>query len=327
MALDWRWARSPLTRCGNRTTHTGIQSAFGFTGNLVDATTGLLYLRARDYDAATGQFLSVDPAVDKTRQPYAYSGNNPVSRTDPSGLCPVNGGANVADCTPEDFGGASWLLSPVATFVGDGLRSPVGTAVSSFAIGIGDGASFGETARLREEWSPGSDCFVDKSGFYYAGVGVGVVGAFIATPFAISRVLGAAGRVVVAVRGAVSAVRGASVVAEASGAVAEGAEDLTIVGRWMSAQEHEAMLATGRVQEGTSGMTFVASPASIDSFLAQAASGSRYVEFGVPASALSAAGREGWAVLRGPGSMWAKHGLALSEMPIAQGIEWIASKL
>lgn len=71
---------------GNRTTQIGTQSAFGFTGNWTDPDTGLLYLRARDYDPATGQFLTVDPAVDKTRQPYAYTGNNPVSRTDPTGL-------------------------------------------------------------------------------------------------------------------------------------------------------------------------------------------------------------------------------------------------
>jgi RHS repeat-associated protein len=58
---------------GNRT-HTGTaDSAFGYTGNWTDPGTGLLYLRARDYDPATGQFLAVDPAVDSTRQPYAYT--------------------------------------------------------------------------------------------------------------------------------------------------------------------------------------------------------------------------------------------------------------
>ena len=71
---------------GNRATYTGTQSAFGFTGNWTDPDTDLVYLRARDYDPATGQFLSVDPAVDVTRQPYAYVGNNPISRTDPTGL-------------------------------------------------------------------------------------------------------------------------------------------------------------------------------------------------------------------------------------------------
>lgn len=71
---------------GNRASSAGQKSAFGFTGNWTDSDTGLVYLRARDYDPATAQFLSVDPAVDVTKQPYAYAGNNPISRTDPTGL-------------------------------------------------------------------------------------------------------------------------------------------------------------------------------------------------------------------------------------------------
>src|SRR5947209_17608331 len=45
------------------------------------------YLRARYYDPSTGQFISRDPAVASTRQPYAYVGDNPLNGTDPSGLC------------------------------------------------------------------------------------------------------------------------------------------------------------------------------------------------------------------------------------------------
>jgi RHS repeat-associated protein len=42
-------------------------------------------LIGRYYDPATGQFLSVDPLVDETRQPYAYTGDDPVNDTDPIG--------------------------------------------------------------------------------------------------------------------------------------------------------------------------------------------------------------------------------------------------
>ena len=80
-------ATSTFDEFGNRVHHTGTSdSAFGFTGAWTDADTGLVHLRARDYDPATGQFLTVDPAVDQTRQPYAYTGNNPLTRTDPTGL-------------------------------------------------------------------------------------------------------------------------------------------------------------------------------------------------------------------------------------------------
>jgi RHS repeat-associated protein len=70
--------------------HVGAaDSAIGYTGNWTDPDTGLVYLRARDYDPATAQFMTIDPVVDVTRQPYTYVSNNPLVDTDPTGLCPV----------------------------------------------------------------------------------------------------------------------------------------------------------------------------------------------------------------------------------------------
>ena len=40
----------------------------------------------RYYDPATGQFPSVDPAIDFTGQPYAYVADDPTNATDPQGL-------------------------------------------------------------------------------------------------------------------------------------------------------------------------------------------------------------------------------------------------
>lgn len=62
----------------------------GFVGGTDDPTTGLTHLGAREYDQATGRFLSVDPVMD-TGDPqqmngYAYSHNNPVTNSDPAGL-------------------------------------------------------------------------------------------------------------------------------------------------------------------------------------------------------------------------------------------------
>ena len=53
---------------------------------VVDAESGLIYLRARYYDPATGQFLSRDPLVALTGEAYGYAGNNPLNGTDPLGL-------------------------------------------------------------------------------------------------------------------------------------------------------------------------------------------------------------------------------------------------
>ncbi len=58
----------------------------GYDGQYTISDTGLIYLRARTYDPATAQFLSVDPAEALTRAPYGYAQKNPLTFGDPSGL-------------------------------------------------------------------------------------------------------------------------------------------------------------------------------------------------------------------------------------------------
>jgi RHS repeat-associated protein len=75
---------------GNPETTGGLtaQTPFGYVGGYTDGT-GLLYLINRYYDPATGQFLSLDPDVSQTLEPYGYTTGNPVSDTDPLGLFEV----------------------------------------------------------------------------------------------------------------------------------------------------------------------------------------------------------------------------------------------
>jgi RHS repeat-associated protein len=56
-----------------------------YTGQYTDAESGLVFLRARYYDPATAEFLTVDPDTDVTGTPYAYTGGNPVNAVDLSG--------------------------------------------------------------------------------------------------------------------------------------------------------------------------------------------------------------------------------------------------
>jgi RHS repeat-associated protein len=60
-----------------------------FLGDPVDGNTGLTDIGARQYDATTGRFISVDPELHPTQPQtlngYTYAGDNPVTNSDPTG--------------------------------------------------------------------------------------------------------------------------------------------------------------------------------------------------------------------------------------------------
>ncbi|HXB65962.1 MAG TPA: RHS repeat-associated core domain-containing protein [Solirubrobacteraceae bacterium] len=71
---------------GELTGSTGTATTpLGYDGQYTSSDTGLIYLRAREYDPKTAQFLSVDPLVWLTRAPYTYAGDNPLNFGDPTG--------------------------------------------------------------------------------------------------------------------------------------------------------------------------------------------------------------------------------------------------
>jgi RHS repeat-associated protein len=80
--------------------HTGTATTpFGYDAQYACSDTGLIYMRARVYDPATAQFLTVDPLEAISGAPYNYAGHNPVNREDAVGLLwtPIAGGADGAD--------------------------------------------------------------------------------------------------------------------------------------------------------------------------------------------------------------------------------------
>jgi RHS repeat-associated protein len=60
----------------------------------LNTTSGWYDLPFRNYDAALGRFMQVDPlaALDNSTSPFAYGGNNPVVFNDPSGLLKATSG-------------------------------------------------------------------------------------------------------------------------------------------------------------------------------------------------------------------------------------------
>jgi len=82
----------------------------------------------RYYDPTTGEFLTVEPEVATTRQPYLYAGEDPVNETDPSGM----------QCTSTE-----WVIEPGVCTVNTGIwgsgppsgNQPLYTAYHSLEYG------------------------------------------------------------------------------------------------------------------------------------------------------------------------------------------------
>ena len=83
----------------------------------------------------------------------------------------------------------------------------------------------------------------------------------------------------------------------------KGGKGTTRVGRWMSQEEYDKMISTGKVQMSGDNKVHVANPADINAFEKQAPNGSLYVEFDVPSNTISKGGTDGWGIINGPGSL------------------------
>jgi RHS repeat-associated protein len=78
---------------GNVTREVGTKTGlhpFGFAGGLRDRDTGLVRFGARDYDPYAGRWTARDPILFEGAQTnlIVYAGNDPVNRSDPTGLLP-----------------------------------------------------------------------------------------------------------------------------------------------------------------------------------------------------------------------------------------------
>ncbi|WP_228976392.1 RNase A-like domain-containing protein [Streptomyces sp. DH12] len=89
-----------------------------------DPTTGLTHIGAREYDASTGRFISVDPIMDITdplqMNGYTYSNADPVNFSDPTGLIIAECGRQELSCTENG-----------TKVVGTGSKDPGPSAPSS----------------------------------------------------------------------------------------------------------------------------------------------------------------------------------------------------
>lgn len=143
-------------------THTGTASTpLQFSGQYTDAETGLVYLRARYYDPATAQFLTIDPLVSVTGTPYAYVVGNPLNYTDPSGKdCGFWCWAGITVAVVAVSVATAGLADAAIAAGGAGAVSADAAAEGSLQLDVLDGAAAdaeadGTAEDAAEEGSPG----------------------------------------------------------------------------------------------------------------------------------------------------------------------------
>ncbi len=146
----------------------GNLNPFRYRGYYYDTETGLYYLQTRYYDPITGRFISqdsveyADPETINGLNLYAYCGNNPVMRIDPTGTVFLSAlligliigavvgaavGGAVAYKVASDSGATGWELfgwTMLGIFGGAVIGGAIGAAVGAAAPAIGSflGSSF-----------------------------------------------------------------------------------------------------------------------------------------------------------------------------------------
>ena len=133
----------------------------GYDAQYTSSDTGLVYMRARVYDPATAQFLTVDPLDAISGQPYSYAGDSPLTYGDSLGLLwtPLAGGAAGADAAC----GATFEVPGVdiGTCGAAGIAS--GAAALGAAVGVvtaiagNEGGDEGE-AELKQKEAERENC-------------------------------------------------------------------------------------------------------------------------------------------------------------------------
>lgn len=134
----------------------------GFVSGTTDPGTGLVNLGAREYDAPTGSFISPDAVINPTDpqdlNAYAYSGDDPASDSDPTGLCPSADCAGAVDAPPAPSPGQPSTGIPCGTpggfpcqsgGGGTGARSNPGQGCSRFDVCPGGSTGHAPTPRVK----------------------------------------------------------------------------------------------------------------------------------------------------------------------------------
>ena len=117
-------------------------SRFRYTGQIALPEAELYHYKARAYDPRIGRFLQTDPTgYDDGLNWYAYVGNDPLNKSDPSGLLAESGfWANFSDDVRRGskwFASAAYRVASLPGQVAGGESMRAGTAMTNLATGKG----------------------------------------------------------------------------------------------------------------------------------------------------------------------------------------------
>jgi RHS repeat-associated protein len=126
------------------------------------AALGVVQLGARIYDPVIGRFLSRDPIISAS-SPYAFAANDPINRSDPTGLCPPEQSCPDNDPPPQSVQPEVSVPSCTNDCAPSGLERGIGSTVNTTPGGaVAGGANAGSSGWLGKAidlWTQGQDGF------------------------------------------------------------------------------------------------------------------------------------------------------------------------
>lgn len=197
---QWEYSYEPFgtVRTTKKSDDAAVENPIRFAGQYQDES-GLLHLRARQYDPAQGRFLSADPMPPRLMNPatasYAYANSAPTTMADPAGLeaCQVSRGGDPADAywnvrSHMDY----WDQQAAEAAIEDNAFVGFAKWAGARVLGGSLDVSGLDTVQASSE-TIGTACtsMYDKvtSGLSIAGVGVGWYGAVSTTATGSSKLL------------------------------------------------------------------------------------------------------------------------------------------